>query len=65
MMWTVDGVEQVDGKDYEMGVEERGRWKWKMNRGDEKEKERERRGNWCAFEGHHAKKRACVAKLTW
>jgi len=47
MMWTVDGVDQVDGKNDGLGVEERGRWKWKGNRREKKVKERKE--SWRAF----------------
>ena len=47
MMWTVDGVGQVDGKNFEMGVEEPDRRKGKGNRSDEKVKEK--RESWFAF----------------
>jgi hypothetical protein len=47
MMWKVDGVKQVDGKNFGMGVVERDRWKGKGNRSDEKVKER--RESWFAF----------------
>jgi hypothetical protein len=47
MMWTVDDVNLVDGKNYGMNAEKRDRRRWKRNRRDEKEKVR--RENWCAF----------------
>jgi hypothetical protein len=47
MMWMVDGVGQVDGKNFGMSVGKRGRRTGKGNRRDEKVKER--RESWFAF----------------
>jgi hypothetical protein len=61
MKWTVDYLEQVDGKNYGMGVKRRGRWKRK---GSHDERVVEKRESWCAFLCYYAKKRACAAKRT-
>lgn len=47
MKWTADDLEQVDGKNYGMGVKRRGRWKRKGSRRDERVTEK--RESWCAF----------------